>query len=160
MGEGASSSFVLEPMAEALFRTADIPHRLMPAALALATSTFTMSAHPGTPAIQNAIPKTVFRHHAFCSPGLGMIALAIRLGVGLWWLKRAQAPARRKEGLRTWGGHRKPMPPRMPRKMKSFANVLRSISSHFLSRPDRERVRLMKSMNARSFGCVWLRLGK
>jgi H+/gluconate symporter-like permease len=46
--------FVLEPMA--LFRTADIPHRLMPAALTLVTSTLTMSALPGIPAIQNAIP--------------------------------------------------------------------------------------------------------
>src|SRR5262245_13029407 len=35
--------FVLAPMAQALFRTADIPHRLMPAAIALGTSTFTMS---------------------------------------------------------------------------------------------------------------------
>src|SRR6516165_2169980 len=45
--------FVLAPMAQALFRVADIPRRLMPAAIALGTSTFTMSALPGTPAIQN-----------------------------------------------------------------------------------------------------------
>src|SRR5262249_32553923 len=48
--------FVLAPMAHALFRSAGIPKRLMPAAIALGTSTFTMSALPGTPAIQNAIP--------------------------------------------------------------------------------------------------------
>src|SRR5262249_33105263 len=41
--------FVLAPMAQALFRTAAIPRRLMPAAIALGTSTFTMSALPGTP---------------------------------------------------------------------------------------------------------------
>src|SRR5208337_1265527 len=41
--------FVLAPMAQALFRTAGIPNRLMPAAIALGTSTFTMSALPGTP---------------------------------------------------------------------------------------------------------------
>src|SRR5215813_3557115 len=35
--------FVLAPMAEALFRAAAIPRRLMPAALALGTSTFSMS---------------------------------------------------------------------------------------------------------------------
>ena len=40
--------FVLAPMAEALFRAAAIPRRLMPAAMALGTSTFTMSALPGT----------------------------------------------------------------------------------------------------------------
>jgi H+/gluconate symporter-like permease len=48
--------FVLAPMAQALFRAAAIPRRLMPAAIALGASTFTMSAIPGTPAIQNAIP--------------------------------------------------------------------------------------------------------
>src|SRR5262245_39132701 len=36
--------FVLAPMAEALFRSANVPRRLMPAAIALGTSTFTMSA--------------------------------------------------------------------------------------------------------------------
>jgi H+/gluconate symporter-like permease len=88
--------FVLAPMAEVLFRTADIPHRLMPAALALGTSTFTMSALPGTPAIQNAIPMPFFGTTPFAAPGLGVIASAITLGIGLWWLNRAQAAARRK----------------------------------------------------------------
>ena len=48
--------FVLAPMGMALFRPASVPRRLMPGAIALGTSTFTMSAMPGTPAIQNAIP--------------------------------------------------------------------------------------------------------
>jgi H+/gluconate symporter-like permease len=68
----------------------------MPATLALGTSTFTMSALPGTPAIQNAIPMPFFGTTPFAAPGLGVIASAIMLGVGLWWLKRAQASARRK----------------------------------------------------------------
>ena len=86
--------FVLAPMAQALFQTARIPHRLMPAALALGTSTFTMSALPGTPAIQNAIPMPFFGTTPFAAPGLGVIASAIMLGFGLWWLKRAEAAAR------------------------------------------------------------------
>jgi H+/gluconate symporter-like permease len=85
--------FVLAPMAEALFRTAAIPHRLMPAALALGTSTFTMSALPGTPAIQNAIPMPFFGTTPFAAPGLGMIATGIMLGFGLWWLRRAETAA-------------------------------------------------------------------
>jgi H+/gluconate symporter-like permease len=87
--------FVLAPMAQALFRAADIPHRLMPAAIALGTSTFTMSALPGTPAIQNAIPMPFFGTTPFAAPGLGLIAAAIMLGFGLWWLARAEAAARR-----------------------------------------------------------------
>jgi H+/gluconate symporter-like permease len=87
--------FVLAPMAQALFRTSAIPRRLMPAAIALGTSTFTMSALPGTPAIQNAIPMPFFGTTPFAAPGLGIIASAVMLGFGLWWLGRAEASARR-----------------------------------------------------------------
>ena len=87
--------FVLAPMARELFRVADIPHRLMPTAIALGTSTFTMSAMPGTPAIQNTIPMPFFGTTPFAAPGLGMIASAIMLAFGLWWLARAEALARK-----------------------------------------------------------------
>ncbi|VVE42468.1 GntP family permease [Pandoraea anhela] len=87
--------FVLAPMAHALFREANIPVRLMPAAIALGTSTFTMSAMPGTPAIQNAIPMPFFGTTPFAAPGLGLMASAIMLGVGLWWLAWREAQARR-----------------------------------------------------------------
>jgi H+/gluconate symporter-like permease len=87
--------FVLAPMAQSLFRAAAIPRRLMPAAITLGTSTFTMSALPGTPAIQNAIPMPFFGTTPFAAPGLGVIASAIMLGFGMWWLLRAQAAARK-----------------------------------------------------------------
>jgi hypothetical protein len=54
-----------------------------------------MSALPGTPAIQNAIPMPFFGTTPFAAPGLGIIASAIMLGFGLWWLGRAEAVARR-----------------------------------------------------------------
>src|SRR4029077_5948497 len=85
--------FVLVPMAQALFRTAGIPNRLMPATVALGTSTFTMSALPGTPASQNAIPLPFFGTTPLAAPGLGIIAAAIMLAFGLWWLGRAAAAA-------------------------------------------------------------------
>jgi H+/gluconate symporter-like permease len=88
--------FVIAPMAHALFRSAGIPRRLMPAAIMLGASTFTMSALPGTPAIQNAIPMPFFGTTPFAAPGLGLIASAIMLGFGLWWLSRAEAKARAK----------------------------------------------------------------
>jgi len=87
--------FVLAPMGHALFKAANIPHRLLPSAVVLGTSTFTMSAMPGTPAIQNAIPMPFFGTNPFAAPGLGLIASAIMLGFGLWWLARAEAVARR-----------------------------------------------------------------
>jgi len=88
--------FVLVPMAQALFRTAGLPNRLIPATIALGTSTFTMSALPGTPAIQNAIPIPFFGTTPLAAPGLGIVASAIMLVFGLWWLGRAAAGARRR----------------------------------------------------------------
>jgi H+/gluconate symporter-like permease len=87
--------FVLVPMAQALFRAAAIPHRLIPAAVALGTSTFTMSAMPGTPAIQNAIPMPFFGTTPFAAPGLGIIASVVMLLLGMWWLQARAAAARR-----------------------------------------------------------------
>jgi H+/gluconate symporter-like permease len=87
--------FVLAPMAQALFQSANIPRRLMPAAIALGTSTFTMSALPGTPAIQNAIPMAFFGTTPFAAPGLGLIASIIMLAFGMWWLSRAENAARK-----------------------------------------------------------------
>ena len=78
--------FVLAPMAHDLFKSAGVPRRLMPAAIALGTSTFTMSALPGTPAIQNAIPMPFFGTTPFAAPGLGIIASVVILVFGLWWL--------------------------------------------------------------------------
>ena len=87
--------FVLAPMGQALFRAANIPNRLLPAAVMLGTATFTMSALPGSPAIQNAIPMPFFGTTPFAAPGLGFIAAAIMLGFGLWWLTRAEKLARK-----------------------------------------------------------------
>ncbi len=87
--------FVLVPMAQGLFRAADIPRRIMPAAIALGTMTFTMSALPGTPALQNAIPMPFFGTTPFAAPGLGVIAAAIMLAFGLAWLVRVEGAARR-----------------------------------------------------------------
>jgi H+/gluconate symporter-like permease len=87
--------FVLVPMAQGLFRAADIPLRLMPAAIALGTMTFTMSALPGTPALQNSIPMPFFGTTPFAAPGLGIIAAVIMLSFGLWWLGRVESAGRR-----------------------------------------------------------------
>ncbi|MBC8735997.1 GntP family permease [Paraburkholderia sp. UCT31] len=86
--------FVLAPMATALFQAANIPRRLMPAAIALGTSTFTMSALPGTPAIQNAIPMPFFGTTPFAAPGLGIIASIVMVVFGLWWLSLQQSRAK------------------------------------------------------------------
>lgn len=92
-------AFAIYPIAKELFKAADVPKRLVPAAIALGSFTFTMTALPGTPAITNAIPMPVFGTTAFAAPGLGLIAAAIMCGGGLWWLgSRARAARAAGEG--------------------------------------------------------------
>jgi H+/gluconate symporter-like permease len=79
-------AFAVYPVGAALFRQANIPKRLMPGAIALGAFTFTMTALPGTPAIQNAIPIPFFGTDAFAAPGLGVIAALIMFSMGMWWL--------------------------------------------------------------------------
>lgn len=89
-------AFAIYPIAIDLFRTADIPKRLVPASIALGSFTFTMTALPGTPAIQNAIPIPYYGTNVFAAPGLGIIASVIMLGGGLWWIHSRAAAARLK----------------------------------------------------------------
>jgi H+/gluconate symporter-like permease len=86
--------FVLVPMADEMFRAANLPRRLMPATIGLGAFTFTMSAMPGTPSVNNAIPMPYFGTTTFAAPGIGLIASAIILAFGMWWLGRAEAKAR------------------------------------------------------------------
>lgn len=79
-------AFAVFPIAAALFREAGVPKRLIPATIALGSFTFTMTALPGTPQIQNAIPAPFFGTDAFAAPGLGIIAALIMFGGGIAWL--------------------------------------------------------------------------
>lgn len=96
-------AFAIYPIARSLFRAADIPKRMIPASIALGSFTFTMTAMPGTPAIQNAIPIPYYGTNVFAAPGLGIIGSIIMLGGGMWWLLSRQTAARLKgEG---YGNH-------------------------------------------------------
>jgi H+/gluconate symporter-like permease len=81
-------AFAVWPIAAALFREAELPKVLIPATIALGAFTFTMTALPGTPAIQNAIPMPFFGTTPFAAPGLGVITGALMLGLGWAWLER------------------------------------------------------------------------
>ncbi|MGA8560498.1 MAG: GntP family permease [Pseudolabrys sp.] len=86
--------FVLVPMAITMFQSADIPRRLLPATIGLGAFTFTMSALPGSPSVNNAIPMPYFGTTTFAAPGIGIIASVITFAFGMWWLRRAEAAAR------------------------------------------------------------------
>ena len=81
-------AFCIYPIARTLFQDANIPKRFIPACIALGSFTFTMTALPGTPAIQNAIPMPVFGTTAFAAPGLGLTAAVVMFFGGMSWLSR------------------------------------------------------------------------
>jgi H+/gluconate symporter-like permease len=96
-------AFAIVPIAEMLFRHNGLPKRLIPGAVALGAFSFTMTALPGTPAIQNAIPMPFFGTTPFAAPFLGIIAGAIMLGLGMLWLNsRARRAVTQGEG---YGAH-------------------------------------------------------
>ena len=87
-------AFAAYPVGVGLFREAGIPKRLIPGALVLGSATFTMTALPGTPSIQNANPMPYFGTDPFAAPGLGVIAALIMFAGGAWWLTHRARVAR------------------------------------------------------------------
>ena len=86
-------AFAVFPIAAALFREADIPKRFIPASIALGAFTFTMTALPGTPQIQNAIPMPFFGTNAYAAPIIGIIGALVMFGGGMFWLERRSKKA-------------------------------------------------------------------
>ncbi|NUL48236.1 GntP family permease [Cellulosimicrobium funkei] len=80
-------AFVMFPLARELFRVADIPKRLIPGTIALGIFTFTMTALPGSPQVQNLIPGQFFGTGAYAAPVLGIIAAVMIFGGGWAWLE-------------------------------------------------------------------------
>ena len=79
-------AFVLYPIANVLFKESNIPKRLIPGTIALGAFTFTMTALPGTPEIQNVIPMRYFGTDTIAAPLIGVVASILLLLLGLTWL--------------------------------------------------------------------------
>ncbi|GGF18982.1 transporter [Halobacillus andaensis] len=79
--------FAVYPLAISLFREANITRRLIPATVALGAFTFTMTAIPGTPQIQNLIPMEYFGTNATAAPVMGVIAALVMAVGGYFYLR-------------------------------------------------------------------------
>ncbi len=86
--------FAVYPIAAEIFRKNDVPKRLIPGTIALGSFTFTMTALPGSPQIQNTIAMPFFGTTAYAAPVLGIAASLVMFGLGMLWLKRREATAR------------------------------------------------------------------
>ncbi|MGV2622907.1 GntP family permease [Halobacillus sp. ACCC02827] len=79
--------FAVYPLALSLFREANISRKLIPATVALGAFTFTMTALPGSPQIQNLIPMEYFQTSATAAPAMGIIAAIIMAVGGYFYLR-------------------------------------------------------------------------
>ncbi|MDC0404374.1 GntP family permease [Porticoccaceae bacterium] len=85
--------FAVYPLGIKLIQQADIPKRLFCGALALGAGTFTLTALPGTPSIHNVISSVNLGTTLFAGAGYGLLAGAIMLFAGLWYLERQRVAA-------------------------------------------------------------------
>lgn len=85
--------FAMYPIGVMLLREADIPKRLLPAAIALGAFTFTMTALPGTPQYINTMPTVYFGTDIYAAPILGIMGGAIMFFGGLFYLNKRAAKA-------------------------------------------------------------------
>lgn len=79
--------FAMYPIALSLFREANITRKLIPGTIALGSFTFTMTAIPGTPQIQNLIPMQYFGTNATAAPIMGIVGAIIMCGGGIFYLE-------------------------------------------------------------------------
>ena len=79
-------AFVMYPFGAVVFKKADIPKRLLPAALWMGIFSFAMVAMPGTPQIQNIIPSSYFGTSTWSGMGIGIFASVVFLLMGWGWI--------------------------------------------------------------------------
>lgn len=78
--------FAVYPLAVSLFREANISRQLLPGTIALGAFTYTMTAIPGTPQIQNLIPINYFHTSPASAPAMGIVAALLMASIGYTWL--------------------------------------------------------------------------
>lgn len=92
MTYGGVSAFVVlfsvKDLGLQLIKRAGIPLRLMIGAVALGIGTFTLTALPGTPSLNNILAAAALGTDLYAAPLLGIIGGAMMLFLGMWYLER------------------------------------------------------------------------
>ncbi|WML50412.1 GntP family permease [Neobacillus sp. PS3-34] len=78
--------FAIYPIALALFKEANISRKLIAPTIVLGAFTFTMTAVPGTPQIQNLIPMASFKTTPMAGSVMGIAATIVMAVGGYFWL--------------------------------------------------------------------------
>lgn len=88
---GGVSAFVVlfsvNALGQQLIQRAGIPKRLMVGAVALGAGTFTLTAMPGTPSLNNVLAAASLGTDLYAAPLIGLIGSMIMFGLGMWYLE-------------------------------------------------------------------------
>jgi H+/gluconate symporter-like permease len=79
--------FAVLPLGLKLIEQTAIPPRLLAAAVALGVGTFTMTALPGTPSVQNVIAASALGTDLYAGAWLGVIGGTLMFLLGMWYLE-------------------------------------------------------------------------
>jgi len=80
--------FSIYPFGVQLIERARIPKRLMVGAVALGAGTFTLTAMPGTPSLNNVIAASTLGTDLYAAPLLGIAGSALMFGLGMLYLEK------------------------------------------------------------------------
>ncbi|NMP15761.1 GntP family permease [Thalassotalea sp. Y01] len=81
------AAFAVYPLAASLFKQADLPHRFIPAALALGSVTFTMTS-AGSMEIQNWLPAPYLGTTPYAAWPVSLVTAVVMAVAGIFWLNR------------------------------------------------------------------------
>jgi H+/gluconate symporter-like permease len=79
--------FAVLPLGFKLIQQTAIPPRLLAAAVALGVGTFTMTALPGTPSVQNVIAASALGTDLYAGAWIGVIGGTLMFLLGMWYLE-------------------------------------------------------------------------
>lgn len=88
---GGVSAFVVlfsvNALGQQLIQRAGIPKHLMVGAVALGAGTFTLTAMPGTPSLNNVLAAAALETDLYAAPVIGFIGSLVMFGLGMWYLE-------------------------------------------------------------------------
>ena len=85
--------FAMYPLGLRLLKEANIPKRLFVAAMALGSGTYTLTAMPGTPSLQNVISAVSLKTDLFAAGLYGLFGGLLMFGFGMVYLERERKKA-------------------------------------------------------------------
>ncbi|MBX3421646.1 MAG: GntP family permease [Pirellulaceae bacterium] len=88
--------FTIFPLGLSLMQHANLPKRLLVGPITLGSGTFTMTALPGSPSVQNIIAAQGLQTPVTSAPIIGLLAALLMFAMGMYYLERQRRLAKQR----------------------------------------------------------------